>query len=104
MDDVCKPKLAKILSDGDVLVKQLDQPEEAEVTDKMTALKDRTERVDTAVTITRMKYVHAMSIIFEFSGHFPFRHLCNTEIFLIKIPLQYGHPFNTDISLEQMYI
>ena len=64
MDDVCKPKLAKILSDGDVLVKQHDQPREAEVTDKMTALKDRTERVDTAVTITRMKYVYAMSKIF----------------------------------------
>lgn len=58
VDDVCKPKLAKILSDGNALInrKQLDQTEEVEVTDKMTALKERTQRVDTAVTITRMKY------------------------------------------------
>ena len=59
VDDVCKPKLAKILSDGNALVngKQLDETEEKEVSEKMMELKDRTERVDTAVTITRMKYV-----------------------------------------------
>jgi hypothetical protein len=59
VDDECKPKLAKILSDGNALVNdpQLDPADNKEVTDKMVSLKDRTQRVDMAVRITRMKYV-----------------------------------------------
>ena len=59
VDDDCKPKLAKILSDGNVLVNnhELDPADKAEVSDKMVSLKDRTQRVDTAVRVTRMKYV-----------------------------------------------
>ncbi|XP_028414728.1 nuclear anchorage protein 1-like isoform X2 [Dendronephthya gigantea] len=57
VDDQCKPKLATILSDGNALVnnKELQPEDQAFVTEKMISLKDRTQRIDMAVRITRMK-------------------------------------------------
>ena len=59
VDGECKPKLSMILADGKTLVnnKQLDPADEAEVTDKMASLQDKTQRIDIAVRVTRMKYV-----------------------------------------------
>ena len=55
MENICKPKLATISSDGNALIdsKELDPSDEAKIAEKIVALTDRLQRLDTAVRTTR---------------------------------------------------